>query len=119
MLRDAIFNPFLWILHRGDRLEHGLYLLNGLLRIHITDHCYSLQIRAIPIMIEVTKGLRLKRVDYVQVTDDITLRVLGILVDDRVDLQTYPETWVTAGSPLFRDHAPLAVNLFLSQRQIV
>ena len=100
MLRDFIFDSFLRIFYGRDRLEHCLDLLHSSLCIYITYHHNSLKVSTIPVVIEIAEGLRLECVDDVVVTDHIALRILGILVDDRIDLETDSEARITSGSPL-------------------
>ena len=100
MLRDFRLNPFLRILHCRDRLEHCLDFLHSSLCIYITYHYNSLKVSTIPVVIEIAESLRLECIDDVVVTDYIALRILGILVNDRIDLETDSEARITSGSPL-------------------
>ena len=100
MLRDFTFDSFLRVFHSRNWLEHCLDFLHSSLCIYITYHHNSLKVSTIPVVIEIAEGLRFECVDDVVVTDHIALRILGILVNDRIDLEADSEARIASGSPL-------------------
>ena len=98
---------------RGDIGELGPDAGLHVVEIDIAHNGDSLQIRTIPLMIEVQDLLALETVDYLERTDYGAVGVLGTLIDEVGLAAHHPVAGFVAQAPLFADDAALCIQIGL------
>ena len=101
------------VLLGGDIAEHGLDLAFHFGHIDVTDHDNSLQIRTIPIFVEVLDDLVVKGLQNVKLTDGHTVGIAGTLHQDRPILFAHTVVGTEAEAVFLDDDTAFLVNLLV------
>ena len=108
---------FTRVLFGGNAAEHRFDFVFHNFHVNVTDHDNSLQIRTIPIMVEVFNHLIVKSLQNIQLTDGHTVGVTGILHQDGPVLLAHTIVGTETETVFLDDDTALFVNLLVVVEQ--
>ena len=105
------------VLFGGDVAEHRLDFLLHRIHINVTNHDNGLQIRTVPIVIEILDHLVIKSLQNVKLTDGHTIGVAGILHEDRPVLLAHTVVGTETETVFLDDDTALFINFLVVIKQ--
>ena len=108
--RNSIHSFRLRIFPCRDVGEHVADLRLHLVRIEVPDHHYGLQVRPVPLVVEIQYLVRLESVYDLQRTYDTSLRMFRTFVHQLVLLRAHPQARFVFSAPFFTYHSPFRIK---------